>query len=165
MKMEIFDIYPFYYIPFWQTTFFKISIGVVLFLILASVVLYFYLKNKRKKITAWQWAILELEKLSKSIDSFETKKDFKFFYFDLTSIIKKYLKKRFDWNTTDKTDEELIIFLKDKNFDDELLVGLKKMLNGAIWIKFANESVLKTESKKDLGLALRMVEKTIPKDS
>ena len=165
MKMEIFDIYPFYYIPFWQTTFLKVSIAVVLFLISVSIFLYFYLKNKRKKITAWQWATVELEKLLNSIDSFETKKDFKLFYFDLTSIIKTYLKKRFNWKTKDKTDEELIIFLKEKKFDDELLISLQKMLNGAVWIKFANEDVLKTESKKDLGLTLRMVEKTIPKDS
>ncbi len=165
MKTEIFDIYPFYYISFWQTTFFKVSIVVILFLILVSTFLFFYLKNKRKKITAWQWATVELEKLLNSIDSFESKKDFKLFYFDLTLVIKKYFKKRFNWRTRDKTDEELMIFLKEKKFDDELLISLQKMFNGAVWIKFANEDVLKTESKKDLGLVLRMVEKTIPKNS
>jgi len=161
-QSQFFEIYDFYYVPFWQTIYFKIILFLIVFLMLVLIGLKFYLRRKRKIFTAWQWATQELEKLS--IDKLVTKKDYKRFYFDLTSIIKEYLKKRYGWNTQDKTDEELGVFLQKKNFDETLLKDLQQMLSGAIWIKFANEDVLKTQSIKDLKLAFKIIEKTVPID-
>ncbi|MFH1643923.1 MAG: hypothetical protein ABIA74_01990 [bacterium] len=158
-----YDIYDFYYIPFWKTIEFKLIVSIVLLCLFFALALIFYLRRKRKKQSSWQWAICELNKLS--VDKLNSKKDFKLFYFDLTFIIKKYFQKRFDWNTRDKTDEEFIYLLTDRNFDAELLKDLKKMLQGASWIKFANEEVLKTQSNKDLELAKKIIEKTIPVNS
>jgi len=156
---HFYDIYDFYYVSFWQTNFFKIILFLIIFFILAFIFFKIFLKKKRKMLTAWQWAVQELEKLS--VDKFVTKKDYKKFYFDLTSIIKIYLQKRYGWATQDKTDEELIEYLQKKNFDETLLKDLQQMLSGALWIKFANEDVLKTQSIKDLKLAFNLVGKTV----
>ena len=161
-QSQFFEIYDFYYVPFWQTIYFKIILFPIILLVLGLIGLRFYLKRKRRMITAWQWATQELEKLS--IDKLVTKKDFKKFYFDLTSIIKTYLQKRYGWATQDKTDEELIEYLQKRNFDEILLKNLQTMLSGALWIKFANEDVLKTQSLKDLKLAFNLVAKTVPID-
>ena len=89
-----------------------------------------------------------------------TKKDFKKLYYSLTTIIKQYLNRRYGWRTRDRTDEELISYLVEQKFEGALLEDLKKMFSGAAWIKFAGEDVIKTQAKKDLEMAIRIINRT-----
>ena len=60
----------------------------------------------------------------------------------------------------DKTDEELIVYLKEKKFDNTLLADLEELMGGALWVKFADEDALKIQAEKDLQMARQIIEKT-----
>ncbi len=99
--------------------------------------------------------------------TYESKSDYKRFYFTITNVLKSYLEKRYSWDTKDKTDEELSTFLQLHGFNSDLLEGLKKMLMGASWIKFANEDAIKAQFEEDIKTVEIIIKKTIPtkKDS
>lgn len=161
-NLDIYDIYGFYYKPFWQTTNFKIIISLVILLILfiISFFVYKFFLKKRLTLTAWDWAFDKLKKLS--IDKLNKKSDFKFFYFELTNIIKLYLLKRYSWDVKYKTDEELIILLKEKNFDSILIKYLQDINSSSLYVKFADETVLKNQAEIDLKKVFEFIEKTRP---
>ncbi|MFA5075058.1 MAG: hypothetical protein WC436_03045 [Candidatus Babeliales bacterium] len=166
MKEEattFYENYGYYYKPFWQTTYFKFFSFFLIF-ILVVLALYFifkfFLKKRKKEFLPWEWALQELNKFD--FAKFTSKKDYKKFYFDLTCILKKYLEKRFNWHIQDKTDEELVIFLKEKKFDGNLLSGIENLLQGALTIKFAGQDILKIQADKDLKIAFDLIKNTIP---
>jgi hypothetical protein len=160
--VDFYDIYNYYYQPIWSTIYFKIFIG-VLGLFLMSMIVLFILKRGRVAVSPWQWAFTRIEKLNP--ENCENKSDYKLFYFELTGIVKQYLNRRFDWDTNTKTDDELLKYLQKLGFNKELLESLKKMFGGAVFVKFANEQVLKTQAKTDLGVAKTIVLKTKPSDN
>ena len=163
-KIDFYEIYDYYYQPICDRRSFKIIIillslfflGILIFFIIK----YFLRRSKEEKMLPWQWAFMILKKLS--IEQCISKDDYKKFYFELTRIFKKYLHKRYNWNTEDKTDEELINFLENKKFDNYLLHNLKQVFGEALWIKFADEEVLKFQAQKDLKMIYEVIEKTIP---
>ncbi len=160
--VEFYDIYEYYYRPLWQRAYFK-TFFILLCILIIGVVAYFifrYFSEKRraKKLLPWEWATGELQNLS--LAKCTTKKDYKKFYFDLTLIIKRYLNRRFHWNTEDKTDEELLKLLEENKFDTSLLEGLKNLVEGALWIKFADEEALKVQAERDLQTGYQIIEKT-----
>ncbi len=153
------DIYEYYYPPFWQSLWFKIIVAVVLISLLALGI-WLYLRIKKRPLTAWEWAQLELSKLT--LAHYNNKDDFKKFYFTLTAIIKTYLHKRYTWQTIDKTDVELIELLEQQRFDQDIVDMLKKISEGALWIKFANMDVLKSQAETDLKMIHSMIIRTAP---
>lgn len=161
-ETDFYDIFDYYQIPFWQTTYFKVSVILILILIITLVV-YLVLKKRKKAFSPWEWAQHKIKQLS--LEKCTSKNDYKNFYFDLTLILKQYLNKRYSWDTEDKTDDELIEYLRKKGSKQELQDTLKKMLEGAVWIKFANDDVIKTQAEADLKAALMIIEQTIPSET
>jgi len=157
---DIYEIYDYYYQPFWQTTFFKIVFVIVVLLLIAVTFFLFLRWRCLKQQSPWEWALSQIDKLV--IEKYKNKTDFKKFYFALTDIVKKYLHIRFGWATTDKTDDELIEFLRQQGFKGDLLTTLKTMFEGALWIKFANEDVIRTQAELDLKFVKQLIEKTKP---
>lgn len=156
---EIEDIYDFYQVPFWQTTWFAVSMAV---LFVGICVLSYYLITLRRKrvLKPWQVALQKLQALS--VDECVTKQDFKKVYFEITVILKYYLQQRYGWNILDKTDDELVLYLTKQKFDELMLTGLTKLLSGATWIKYANQVALKTQVTTDLLMVISFIQKTIP---
>jgi hypothetical protein len=161
-KPEIFEIFEYYYEPFYQTMYFKILMIVVI-ISLISLVIFVILRRRKKIISPAQWAAQELAKLN--IDSYNSKDDIKRFYYAITMIMKEYLFRRFGWLTLNKTDDELIPYLEKQHFNAELLEALKTMLQGSQVVKFANQDVIKTQARKDYNLAQDLIEKTKPTDN
>ncbi len=164
-QIDFYESYGYYSQPLWQNIYFKIFIYIFLFIvfILSVYFLIKYLKlRKEVKLSAWDWAFLELDKLN--IKKCKTKNDFKSFYFNLTKIIKVYFFKRYSWNILEKTDKELIVFLDKEKFYSNLLQDLKVVFDNAVFIKFAGEDTLKTQAEKDLILIVNFVKKTIPNE-
>ncbi len=155
-----YEIYEYYYIPFYQEPLFIISASVTS-IILLGLISYWLYKRKLRPLSPWDWALREIAKIP--ISTYVAKDDYKKFYFAITTILKTYLEKRYSWDTQDKTDEELATFLQLHGFQPQLLEKLKKMLQGATWIKFANEEAIKTQVDEDLGTAQLIIKKTIPK--
>ncbi len=163
-QIDFYESYGYYHQPFWQNFYFKLFILSFLFLILGLFVFFIFKhfnKKKKKELPAWDWAFLELDKLN--LKKCKTKNDFKKFYFDLTKIIKIYFYKRYAWQVLDKTDEELILFLRKVEFDSNLLQDLQTVFNDALFIKFAGQDVLKPQAEKDLKLIKNNVNLTIKK--
>lgn len=158
-KPEIFEIFEYYYEPFYQTIYFKILIALVI-ISLVGLIIFVVLKRRKKIISPAQWAAQELAKIH--IDSYQTKHDIKRFYYAITMIMKEYLFRRFGWLTLNKTDDELVPYLKKQGFNPELLEALKTMLEGSQVVKFANQDVLKTQARKDYNLAQDLIKKTEP---
>jgi hypothetical protein len=153
------DIYEYYYPPFWESLLFKITVGIILVALIALGI-WLYLRTKKKPLSAWEWAHLELSNLTPS--RYNTKDDFKKFYFALTSIVKNYLHKRYEWQTVDKTDSELIGLLEQQQFDQEIIDMLKKISESAVWIKFANMDALKSQAETDWKMIASMIIRTTP---
>jgi hypothetical protein len=110
------------------------------------------------KLAAHEWAYQELENLTEQFPT--TKKGGKLFYFKLTRIIKEYLLRRYKWKVLDKTDDELISFLRTKQFSPRLLEDVKVLLRGIVEIKFADAQSMKEQLKRDVAIARNVVEKT-----
>ncbi|MFA6264048.1 MAG: hypothetical protein WCW33_06285 [Candidatus Babeliales bacterium] len=153
------EIYDYYTRPFWQTTWFYVLIAIFA-CALIIVGLYLWLRGKKKPVTAWDWALGELQKTTPA--HCVHKEDFKKFYFQLTAITKMYLHRRFGWQIQDKTDTELVLFLEQQAFDRTIIEMIEKVSEGALWVKFANMDVLKSQAEADWKSIVAMVERTTP---
>ncbi len=153
------EIFDYYSRPFWQTSWFIAStIILVLCLIATAIIMYMYFR--KKPLTPWDYALGQLQKLSPS--RCVTQHDYKLFYFELTALTKQYLAQRYAWDTAYKTDTELIIFLEEQSFNKDIIGILKKIAEGATWIKFANMDALKTQAESDWLNVKTMIEQTKP---
>lgn len=159
-----YDIYEYYYIPVYQELWF-ILLLIFFGIIIVGLIGFWIYKKRFRPLLPWEWAMQEIVKL-RSL-TYESKSDYKRFYFTITNVLKSYLEKRYSWDTKDKTDEELSTFLQLHGFNSDLLEGLKKMLMGASWIKFANEDAIKAQFEEDIKTVEIIIKKTIPtkKDS
>jgi len=146
--------------PFWQTKIFYIILAVIFVLIFAGIIykLVKKYKNKKSKEQPDSRALRELEELKKLL--LQEKISHKNFYLNLTNIIKNYLFGRFGYDLFGLTDQELVKFLKDKNFDTDLLESIKNMFLSMEVIKFANASTVKELMEKDLIRCADLVNKT-----
>lgn len=159
---EFYDIFDYYTPPFYQTTVGKAVIAASIIATLAVMGYLFILYRKKKALTPWEWAHKELGVLV--VEKCTCKDDYKKLYFQMSSILKQYLHKRYAWATEDKTDDELIPYLARQKFDAKLLEMLRNLTDGAQWIKFANEDVLRNQAERDHTTARLIVKQTTPKE-
>lgn len=159
-SVDFYEIYDYAYPPFYTSPYFIIASIIIVILIIISIYLYF--KKNKRSIASWDWAIAELNKIN--FDHCKTKNDYKKMYFSLTQILKKYFNLRYQWQTEDKTDDELLLFLQVHNFEHTLLEQLKKIFSSALWIKFANEEALKSQACDDIKNIRNIIQKTIPEE-
>jgi hypothetical protein len=156
--VELVDIYDYYYIPFWQTMWFKISMAVLAAALITAFCIWWFVLRRKKPLTADQWAKRELAQLA--VHKCTTQQDFRQLYFRLTEIIKGYLTRRYGWVLADKTDHELIAWLTEQQFDPTILDLLTQLADGAMWVKFANTSALKSQAETDVKTVHAMIDQT-----
>lgn len=149
-----FEIYEFYEPHWWENTWIKIAI-IILGLIIIAGLTYFLLTRRRKPLTPGQLALKELAGLDGK--DFSTKKEVRLAYFTLTSIIKRYLKSQFGLRVLDKTDDEVIEFIEEKQFHAPTLEALKKIHSNSLLVKFANYDMIKTQAEQDLIIARQII--------
>lgn len=160
---QLYDIYPLWHVPFWQTTFFY---GLVIFFIAAAIVsvVYYFWKKHRSKIRpmrpAWERALGELRALEQK--KIITKEDGKEFYFALTNIIKRYMHERYHMPVVGKTDDEFIAYLKESNQLPEFIEILHDIAQGCLYIKFANEQAMQDQIARHVAASILIITKTIP---
>jgi hypothetical protein len=169
------DIYGYEYTSFWLTSGGKacivaMSIVGIIGLFLALYGLYKW-RQRKKELSPWEVAIAQLSILEKSeIAHFlQLKKG----YFALIDIFTAYLLKRFGWKVEDKTEEELILFLKEKSFEKNYYQPVADLLARAMNVKFSlgadkeKEPVSLSAHQtfiKDSALIKTIVTITIPKE-
>jgi hypothetical protein len=157
---DFYDIFDYYSPPFWNTLWGKLTIAFIIIFLISVFITFIILKRKKRSLTPYEWVMSELSKIS--FAKYKKKEEFKKFYFLLTELIKKYFHKRYLWETENKTDEEFIYYLNDIHFDPAIIESLKKICDGALWIKFANQEALKNQAEKDLFVIKEIIEKTKP---
>ncbi|MBU1008313.1 hypothetical protein KKA53_04535 [Candidatus Dependentiae bacterium] len=164
-ETTFYDIYDYIYTPFWQTKHFLVLLASIL-AIACLIGIFFWIRHVKNKnqikptITPWESALRELRALTPH--TYETKEEFKKFYFTITRIIKKYFEKQFSFDVIDKTDDELIDYLQSKNLDTKQIQKLKIVLNGSLLIKYANAQALREQAQSDLKTVISLVKQTAP---
>lgn len=153
------DIYDYNVIANWydHITLSIIIMILIIFFIISLFIWYRY----RKNLTPWDLALLDLSKQHPS--ACKSKQDFKKLYFHLTFIIKNYLHSRYQWAIIDKTDQELVEWLEEKQCAKNIIDTIKKISNDAIWIKFANVEALLSQAEENWKLLEQMIIQTKPK--
>ncbi|MBM3887452.1 hypothetical protein FJ364_05985 [Candidatus Dependentiae bacterium] len=150
-----FEIYEFYEPHWWENLWAQIGISVVIVLIITTLV-YLIFTRRQKSLTPGQIAFQALSNITSK--DFSNKKEVKAVYFAITFIIKQYLSKQFGLAVLDKTDDELIAFIEEKQFHLPTLEALKKIHHNALWVKFANYDMIKTQVELDVTLARHIIE-------
>lgn len=164
-EQDFYEIYDYYTQPLLERKSVQVSlISIGIITITSLIFIFIFLRKKLKPLTVWQVALKELNQLNP--DKYTTKEDFKNFYFKLTDIFKRYLNKRYNWPTQDKTDSELIKQLEqqnfNQNFNSDILAQVQKILEGALWVKFANQDALKVQAQADLQTIIKIIDLTKP---
>jgi hypothetical protein len=157
---EFYDIYGTWHVPFWQTSLFKWSILLLMFLVLFCISLYVLRKYlyPKKELTAWERALYALTQFSTM--PIKNKDEGKQFYFAVTMILKKYFQERFQIDVVGKTDDEVILFLQKGEFPNDLFPLVQEIFSGSFTIKYANEQALKEQIDRDLCNACLIVKRT-----
>lgn len=164
---SFYEIYDYIYIPFWKTNFF-IFTTLSIIIISLTIILYLLFKrmkaksNLQKKLTPLEWALAELDKLNPN--SYEEKEEFKQFYYTITTIIKTFLEQQYKIDIIEKTDQELLKHLKKEAFPQQLTDKLEEVLQGSLFIKFANAQVLQEQATKDLATVVSLVKAIVPEE-
>lgn len=160
------EIYDYIYVPLYKTRAFKIwfIVGIFLLLVLASIATYFLIKKiyQKRKLLPWEQAIKDLKKLN--LTSCKSKSDFKKFYFSLTKIVRKYICKRFDRRMAGRSDGFVIDVLKEEGFDSEFQKKVEVLFEGSVTVRFADEVAALEQAERDLGVAVELVERTVPNE-
>ena len=164
---RFYEIYDFWYQPFWETLWFQVGAGgfALLVILLLSWWVIRRIRRRRaekKLLLPWEWAFDEVADLTPT--QYTSKEAFKQFYFHLTLVIKTYLQKRYGWSLEHKTDKELISYLTYKKFAKSLLKDLKVLFESAAQVKFADMEALPMQAGRDLQTVYEVIRKTIPQE-
>lgn len=162
-EQGLYDIYSIWSVPFWQTKEFYIAVGITIAIIL-GIAAWFFIRWYRKKNvvpkTAWQTALESLHSLQQK--KYTSKEEGKLCYFAMTNVLKKYLAARYAYPLDGKTDEEMVSYLAKSAEQKVLAHELKEIIDGCLYIKFANEQAMQENISKHLEQSCAIVKKTIP---
>ncbi len=160
---QLHDIYSVWHVPYWQTSWFFWGCtvaGTLTFILLFWAFYRYFLKKKEMPIPYWQQALNQITSLQKK--QYRTKGDAKNCYFVLTSVMKQYLHKRYDFPITAQTDNEAARYIEKQSLSNQLKNDLNGILKGCLLIKFANEQALEDQIRKHLDAAHLVVKTTLP---
>ncbi len=120
--------------------------------VLFAVAAYFYLRKKKplpkqeekvSKVSPYEEALQALSELSKQ--SPVDQPAIKNYFTKLNDILRVYLKRRFNYSTLEKTNEELILQLKNSKLKGDEFTRLAQALRMNDFIKFAKYTPTETE--------------------
>lgn len=169
-KKNIFDIKPPIDEPFsWKEIVDYIFWGLLIIIVLAIAV-YVYLRIKKNKPILpipekpkdppYVVALRNLDKLKEK--KLWQKQLYKQYYTELTDIIRIYLEMQFEIPALESVSSELMEYLLQKQFDEELIKIMKSLFTTADFVKFAKAQPLPDENDWHLKNAYTFVEKTKP---
>lgn len=160
---DFYDIFGVWHEPWWQSTTCKVFVLILTSTIVIWIAYRIFKKilTKKKVRPYWEVALTNLENL-RAPKVFATDKA-KNFYFQLTSILKRYITERYGVAAQGSTEKEILTYLEDQiKFPKETLPVLRDIFYHASSIKFANEPALIEQMEQDLALGMRLVKETIP---
>jgi hypothetical protein len=161
-----YDIYGLWHIPWWQQPIFKIVVVAIVLVLVLGFIAYLLKKltNRKRTLSAGEVAQRDLASLG-TPDMLNERKA-KFFYSQLTTIIKQYICVRYGFDIVGKTDREMLMFLDEQVvFPRDLMPLLYDIFDHASQIKFANSAGIVEQMQSDLALGVRLIKETIPLQS
>lgn len=163
-KTGLYENYGMWHVPIWQTKKFQLMMeisGCIIALIaMALLVQKFRARRKRKKLSAWDQALLDLRRLQH--DNKVSVACGKEFYLAVSALLKKYLCERFGYDVLGKTDAEVVRYLQEQHADEQIVNDINVLLQGSVIIKFANAHAAQEQIDHDYVRAVGIVTRTIP---
>lgn len=165
-KTGLYGNYGLWHTPFWQTqTFCFISLfvlGILIFIFVILLYRSYILRRKNKKLSSWDQALYDLRRLSdeQKVNAEHGKE----FYVATTTILKTYLHQRYGYQVLSKTDDEMVRYLQNTNFDNLLIGKIDQVLQGSTIIKFANQQAAQQQINSDYETVISIIKNTIPKE-
>lgn len=157
---DIHDIKPLESLGINADVFLYIVLGVLFLALLGAAVM--YLKRRKKKrlefvdlISPEDAAMNSLESLPGLMNS-----NGKHFYFQLSLILREYLKKKFHIDATQMTTEELLPRIADLKFESDLFRGFREFVYSSDPIKFAGQPADMKNMKRHLEFVKHFVKMT-----
>lgn len=154
---QLYDIYDFMYVPLLNRTWFKVFLGVLLLILIIGCVFALYCWYRGKKKPAWERAIQALLALKAAPNTIQ------FFYDQSIIIVKKYLESIKQLPFKDKTDQELLEYLRTI-VPPVLHDPLEKLLYRATVIKFADQQATVDDMNRDRACLIEVIESLRPTD-
>lgn len=164
---KLHDIYGVWHVPFWQRSWFYWSMFALitcLLLILIGIAIRTYRTRKKDvHLSPWDVALQSLGQLQyRNVTTIEQGSEC---YVAITHILKKYLHQRYGFDVASKTDQEVVAYLEQQNFDSNLLSDIRDIFEGSVFIKFAHVHVLQERIEKDLERSVAFIKATLPVDN
>lgn len=107
---------------------------------------------------AWEVALFELESLRNS--NLLEKKQIKKYFIVLSDIVRKYIERRFEITTLDRTTEEIKGEIKKLKLDSKVTVSIYDLLSFCDLVKFAKYVPASEEIEKSLNAAYDIINST-----
>ncbi|MBW1867611.1 MAG: hypothetical protein JRI38_07715 [Deltaproteobacteria bacterium] len=158
---DIHDIKPVEETGFDPALLLYIIAGLVIAMLIGGLI-YYLLRRSKNKITTVEPTLLPEETARRLLDGlsvFDTMPA-REFYFQLSTILRGYIKDRFNINAPEMTTEELLPRIEKIDMDRKLRKDVKKLLSTADPIKFAGLHAACEQMGKDLLFAKIFVKST-----
>jgi len=143
--------------------------GLLAILIIATAIyLYYRIKNKKPIIPIPEKPqdppyVIALRELNLLKDKkLWQKQQYKQYYSELTDILRIYLEKQFQIPAMESLSYEIIQYLKEKMFNEDLIKNMQALLTTADFVKFAKATPLPDENDWHWKNAIAFVEQTKP---
>src|SRR5579872_2595209 len=130
---ELYDIYSFWHVPWWQTKTFYYALGACAVLALVAIIYALIARYRAKPQHPWEIALEVLYALQQQGHSPEHSDQF---YVLLIETLKDYLHDRYNFDVIGMTDQEMLAYLADTQFPKDLLEQLRSIIKGATNVKF-----------------------------
>jgi hypothetical protein len=156
---KLYDIYGVEYNPWFLQSWFIYGVAGC-FVIAIGYFMYRWYSNRTKpEISYWQQALNSLDILQSSNWS-----NHKQFYIQLTVLLKEYFQQRFKKQFVGTTDTECLDMLKmDKFIPESVASRFEDIIDGVMFVKFANAQSAQERMEKDLESVRIIVQSAIQK--
>lgn len=146
-----------WYIPFWKTKFFYVTIITSLILLLILLVYLFYQNRKLKAQDPLVLLLASLNSYKQKIDQIDAQT----FYFDLIFKFKQFIGYKYNLVITDKTDCELSQILHKNALDERLVEIFADVLKNSYVVRFAKGAINKSKMESDLQKSIAIMQQII----
>ena len=155
-EKELLDIYGMYYEPWWLQPIFLYSMTGIIVGVAIYGLYRWYKKSYIIEQSYQEKALKTLDLLALSDhDSYQN------FYVVMTKMLKEYMSARYDKNYSSMTDSEFLKAVKGtSDIDQWVYDDIKKICDDVVYIKFAQQSVIKGRMEEAVLLARNIVMKT-----
>jgi|GEM_PF-1269881 len=158
---QIFDIYDVWYEPLLTQTWFIVTLIICLSIIVSIVLYLIYIKYSRRVTIVHPFVEIEKNLQSLSKVHIKNEQDCKKVFFEVTTIMKKYLSYRYNTSVIGLTDKEVVEWAYQIVPEGEINI-LKQLLLDVTSIKFEHQIVTTQQLQEYIVLMQDFIKKTTP---